>query len=165
MGLRISSKVCVSGCSGEARDISDVVDASEHHDQPLEAEAEAAVRDCAMSSEIQVPPIVFLGQLQFFDSFLKNFQDLLSLGSTDDFSHFRSQDVECSYSLAIAVLFHIECFDFLGVVIQNDRFVEDMVAKIALVFGSQVVTPVNIFLEDNSFGADLNYKITTFWRI
>lgn len=67
------SKLSISWGSREAGDISDVLDTGHHHHQPFEAKTESTMGDRSIPSEVQVPPIVLLGESKLLDFLLQNF--------------------------------------------------------------------------------------------
>ena len=144
------SEFSISGGSGETGNVADVFDASDHHHQSFEAQAEPSVRDGAVSSQIKVPPVVLLVELEFLDSALDDLKDLLSLRPTDDLSNFRGQNVKGSNCLAILVLLHVEGFEVLRVVVKDDGSTVDVIAKVSLVLRSKVDSPDHFVLEDHS---------------
>ena len=103
-----------------------------------------------MSPEVEVPPIVLLVQLEGLYPRLEHFQSLLPLGPADNLSDLWREDVEGGDSLSIGVKAHVEGFDVFGVVVEDDRLVEDVVAEVALVLRGQINAPVNLVLEDHS---------------
>lgn len=123
------------------------------------------MRHSTVSSQVQVPPIVLFRQLQLIDSLLEHFQDFLSLGTTDDFSDLRGQNIESSDCLAVLVLFHVEGFDVFGIVVNDDRAVEDVVAKISFMLRGKINTPVDFVFENDSLLDNLNQSINTWKRI
>jgi hypothetical protein len=58
---KAASELGVARRSREWDDVLDVGHTGSHHDQPLETEAEAAVRHAAVLAEITVPPVVLDG--------------------------------------------------------------------------------------------------------
>jgi hypothetical protein len=121
--------------------------------------------DSTVFAEVEIPPVVLLGHLELLYSAFQHIVSFFSLGSSDDFSYFRSQDIEGSYCLVVSVLPHIERFDIFGIVVKDNWLMEYMVAEISLMLGGEVDSPINFVLEGNSFMNDLNQIANTFSRI
>ena len=124
----MQSEFSISWGSRETRHVSDVVDSGYHHHQPLKTETKATMRDRTVPPQIQVPPVVFFRQVELIDPLFQHFEPLLSGRSTHNLSNSRSQHVKCCHSFAILILTHVESFDVFGVVVQDNGFVENMVA-------------------------------------
>lgn len=92
------------------------------------------MRDGSVSSQVKVPPVVLFGKLELVDSALEDFEALFSLGSTNNFSDLRGEDVERGDCFSVGVLTHIEGFNVFGVVVQDNWLVEHMIAKVSFVF-------------------------------
>jgi hypothetical protein len=123
------------------------------------------MRNSAVLSQLQVPPIVLFRKLQFIDSCLQYFKPLLPLGTANDFSYFWSQDVKGCDCFAISVLTHIEGLDVFGIVVEYNRLVEDMITQITFVLRCQVNSPKDLVLELNSLLDALNKALFTLRRM
>lgn len=84
------------------------------------------------------------------------------MGSSDNLSNLRSQDIKGSDSFIILVLSHVESFDVFWIVVEDNRFVEDEIAKIFFVFGGQIDSPLNWVLKRNSFFNTLEKYVNGF---
>lgn len=51
------------------------------------------------------------------------------------------------HGLTVRVQLHVESLDVLGIVVKNDRAVEDLLSKVTLVLRSQINTPLDFVLE------------------
>ena len=58
----VISEVRASGRSGEREHVADVVHAGKVHNQALKAQTETRVLYAAVLAELQVPPVVLLGE-------------------------------------------------------------------------------------------------------
>src|SRR5262245_25351317 len=77
------------GVARRARERDDVTDVGHPRgvdDRPLEPEAKSGMRHRAVSPEVAIPAVVFLGQAELVQSGIEHVESLLALGAPDDFA-------------------------------------------------------------------------------
>mmetsp|Transcript_29576 Transcript_29576/g.84843 ORF Transcript_29576/g.84843 Transcript_29576/m.84843 type:complete len:703 (+) Transcript_29576:138-2246(+) len=128
-------------------DIPDVLNASDEHDEALEAQAKACVGDGAVASQVPVPPVVLDVEAHLRYPAVQHVQALLALGPADDLADARGQDVHGGDGLLVVVEAHVEGLDVLGVVVQDRGLLVDLLGQISLVLGAEVHAPLDGHLE------------------
>ena len=96
----------------------------------------------AIFAEIKIPPIILFLKVKLCHTSLEYVESFLTLASTDNLTNTGNKKVHCGNSLAIIVLTHIECLDFLGIIDKEYRLLINLFGKISFVLGLQVNTPV-----------------------
>mmetsp|Transcript_42244 Transcript_42244/g.99192 ORF Transcript_42244/g.99192 Transcript_42244/m.99192 type:complete len:214 (-) Transcript_42244:1071-1712(-) len=105
------------------------------------------MRNRAVLAELAVPPILFLGKVHLLHACIQSVQALLSLGAADNFTNPRCENIHCSDCFAILIHAHVECFDILGIVVDNDSTFELLLREPAFVFCLQVCAPNRFVLK------------------
>jgi hypothetical protein len=98
-------------------------------------------------TELAVPPVGFLLKFAVGDALVELFKVLLSGGPSDEFANAGHKDIHGLNGLVVVIELHVESFDVLGIVVKNDRTVEDLLSKMSLVLRSEVNTPVELVLK------------------
>ena len=127
--------------SWEWDDVADVGHAGNEEHKALKPESEARVGHCAEAACVEIPPHVFHRDVEFLDASEKFVVTLLALRAADYFANHREEHVHCAHCLAVLVEFHIEGFDFLGVVGEDYRLLEMLFHEVAFVLALQVDAP------------------------
>ncbi|ETW02175.1 hypothetical protein H310_05743 [Aphanomyces invadans] len=97
----------------------------------------------AVSTKVAVPPI--LGGVMsrgFLDTRFQHVQAFFTLGTADDFTNLRDKHVASRDSLVVFVQAHVERLDLLGVVVQHDGLLVDLLRDESLVLAAEVVAPL-----------------------
>src|SRR2546426_2507151 len=81
---RITSELRVARYARKGYHVTDVLHSRDELHRALEAETEARVRHRAVAAEIQIPPVLVLGQVALPDAALQHFEAVLALRAADD---------------------------------------------------------------------------------
>ena len=92
-------------------------------------------------TQIKIEVIVFFLQPKLFHTSFQLTIVILSLASTDNLTNSRNQAVHSCNGLAILVCFHIECFNFLWIVCNKNRFLKNLFCQITLMLCLQITSP------------------------
>ena len=82
----------------------------------------------------------------FFHSGFKDFIVVFPLGTTDDFSFARNKAIARGDGFSIRIDLHVEGFDVLGVVDEEQRSFNDFFGKEAFVLGLEVHAPFDVLV-------------------
>ena len=126
---------CRTGCSREGQHVADVGNSSEVHHKALKSKAKARMFCTAILAQIQIPPIIFLFQLEVLHPLLEDLQALLTLASADDLSDAGYQQVHSGDRFAIVIQAHIERLDLLRVIGHKYRLSKDLFCEVFFVLG------------------------------
>ena len=97
--------------------------------------------------KIQIIIIGLFLHTQFMDPVQKLVIVVFTLGATDDLSNTRNQTIHCCNGLIVRVQFHIEGLDFLRIIGNEDRTLEDLLGQITLMLGLKVTAPENLIVK------------------
>ena len=105
------------------------------------------MRDGAVAAEVQVVRVRVHVHVPLFHGGDELVVVGFSLGAADDLADAGDQEVRRRDGLPVVVLFHVERLDVFRVVDDEDRFVEDLLGDVPLMFGLQVHAPGDRELE------------------
>jgi len=80
------------------------------------------MRYAAESAKIEIPFVIFFVESHFFDSLQQYVISLFTLASADKFARACHQQIGSGDGFAVIIQAHIECFDILRVIGDEDRF-------------------------------------------
>src|SRR5690606_36435419 len=103
---------------------------------------ESAVRRRSELAQFEVPPQVFLRQVQLVDPCEQALISLLALGPADDFTNSGEEHIHRSYRFSIVVLTHVERFNRSGIVVEDYLFLKMFFHQVSLVFRLEVNAPL-----------------------
>ena len=133
----------MGGETGEGDDVADVFHAGGEKDEPLEAGAEARMRDRAIFAKLRVPPVIFWIEFMGDDFLFEQVQTLFALAAPDHFADFWHKHIHGRNSLVVVVRTHVEGFDFLRVVGEDDRLFAIFFREVPLVLRLKIGAPVD----------------------
>lgn len=125
----------------EGDDVADVLHAGEVHDEAFKSEAKAGVGGRAELSEVEVPPVGFLGETQFINTRFEDIEPIFSLGTTNEFADAGNKDIHCTDGFVVVVAVHVEGFDVLGVVGNDGGAADFLFRDPTFVLGLEIATP------------------------
>ena len=103
--------------------------------------------DAAVAAQVKIPVVVGGVQAQLLHAGLQHVEALLTLRAANQLTDAGNQHIGGGHGLAVLVLAHVECLDFLRVVGDEHGLLEDLLGQIALVLGLQVGAPLHFILE------------------
>ena len=121
--------------------IADVCHTGHKQQQTLETKAETGVRATSVFTGIQIPPHILHRYIQFLDTGKQLIVIGFTFRTSDNLANLREQNIHGTYSLAVLVLLHIECLDFLRIVGQDYRTLEVFFHQVTFVFSEAKSTP------------------------
>ena len=74
----------------------------------------------AVFSEVEIPPVGVAVEVVVFDFFFEDVEFVFALGAADEFADAGDEDVHGSAGFTVVVGVHVEGFDLLGVVGEDD---------------------------------------------
>ena len=92
-------------------------------------------------SQLSVPPVRVNVEVLLFDHSVKLLQVLLSGTAANKFSDAWNKHVHRLDCLSIFILLHVESFKSLGVVVNNNWLLVDLLSKVAFVLRSHIHAP------------------------
>ena len=95
------------------------------------------------SDASEVPPEVLLGDTYLLCTLYELVVVSFTLRATNDLPDLGEEDVHTADGLAVVVELHVEALDFLRIVGDDDRALEVLFYKVALMFARQVGTPID----------------------
>ena len=98
-------------------------------------------------SEVQIESVIFLSKSQLFHTAKQFLVVVLTLTSADDLSDARNQTVHSGNGLVVIVQLHVERFDLLRIIGNENRSLEDLLGQITLMLGLQIASPVYFVIE------------------
>ena len=101
----------------------------------------------AVLAQVHVEAVVLFAHTQLLNPGFQQIIVVLTLGAADDLADTGHQAVHGRHGLAVGIQLHVEGLDFLGVVGDEDGFLEDHLGQIPLMLGLQVRAPVDRILE------------------
>ena len=117
------------------------------HKEALEAGSEAGVGHGAIFPEIEIPAVVAEIKAIRFHTGFEKVVAFFALAPADDFANSRDEDVHRSRRFSVVIGPHVEGLNFLGVVVNGERSIDDFFAEVALVLGLEVDTPLDRIVE------------------
>src|SRR3972149_3970959 len=96
-------KIGVAWSAGEGYHVTDVVHASDQKHYTFHTQPETAVRRCAVTSQIEIPPVVGRIESLFIHSHFEHIEAFLALTAADDLAHFWRKHVHCPDSAPVVV--------------------------------------------------------------
>ena len=116
-------------------------------DQALEAEAEAGVGRGAVAPQLQVPPVLVLGQAALVDPLPELVEAVLPLRAADDLTDLGHQHVHGRHRPLVVVEVHVEGLDLLGIVDHHHRPPHVFFHEVPLMLALEVDAPGHRILE------------------
>ena len=101
----------------------------------------------AVFSQVHVKAVVLLLQAHLLHALRQLFVIVLPLAAADDLADAGHQAVHSRHGLSVIVQLHIKCLDFLWIVCDKHRALEDLLSQVALMLCLQVCSPGNLVLE------------------
>ena len=101
------------------------------------------MRACTEFTGVEIPPHVFHGDIQLFDSGEELVIVSLTLATTDDFTDLGEEYVHGADSAAVFILLHVEGLYVAGIVGENHRTLEMLLHQIAFMLALEVGAPVD----------------------
>lgn len=133
--------------------VADIFDSCQEDYESLEPESESGVRDGPVLPEVEVELVVCQLESICLDLSLENVEAVFSDTSSDQLADQRHQKVHSLDSLAILVVFHVESLDLLGVIVDEDGAVHNLLTDVSFVLGSKVDSPAHGELELDFFSS------------
>ncbi len=112
-------------------------------DRSFKTETKARVRSGAEPASLQIPLVVINREPKFAKAAFEYVQSLLSLTTTDDLTDSRHQHIHRRHGLLIVIHSHVEGFDLLRIVRENDRPLDVLLRQISFMLALQVRPPVD----------------------
>ena len=134
-------ELCVLWSARERYHVANVLHTGHEEHQTLEAQTKSAVGTGAEAAGVQIPPHILHGYVAAFYLAHQLVVVLLAHRTAYDFSNLREQYVGALNGLSVFVYLHVEGLYVLRVVGHNNRFLEVMLHKIALVLACEVHAP------------------------
>ena len=113
------------------------------------------MRSGSEATGVEIPPHVLHRDAELVNACLEFVVVRLTLAATDDFTNAREEHVHGTYGLAVVVLLHVERFDFLRVVGENDRTTEVLFDEESFMFALEVSAPRDGEFELHAIGLRL----------
>mmetsp|Transcript_14576 Transcript_14576/g.63141 ORF Transcript_14576/g.63141 Transcript_14576/m.63141 type:complete len:630 (+) Transcript_14576:1418-3307(+) len=123
--------------------VADVVHAGAEEDETLKPESKPGVHHGSVPPQVHVPLVLLGFQAHLDHPALHYLQTLLSLRSADELANLGHQHVHRGHRLAVLVEPHVKRLDVLGVVVHDDRLLEDLLGQVALVLRREVDAPLH----------------------
>ena len=127
--------------AGIGDDVADVAFAGHEHEQALEAEAEARVRDGTETTRVDIPAIAFQVEAMGLHRRDQAVQTFFALAAADDLADAGHEHVHRGDGLPIVVLAHVEGLGGFRVIVHGHRALEVLLGEVTLMLGLQVLAP------------------------
>lgn len=140
-------KFCAARVPWERDDIADIGHPGQELNRSLEAESKSAVGNGTEAAKIEVPPVIFFGEVEICESFLEEVQSFFALTTADDFTDARYEHIHGANGFAVVIASHVKGFDGGGIIEEDHGALNVLFGKESLVFGLQIDAPFDWILK------------------
>ena len=105
---KVKLETGVTWSAWERNYVTHVLNASHVGDQAFKTKTKTGMWNSTVATQIAIPPVIFFIQAHLQHTFVQNVQTLFTLGTTNDLTDTRSQNVHCCNGFTVFVKAHVE---------------------------------------------------------